>query len=437
MSDHVTGWHNLPLGQLFTKLVNGGTPSTAISTYWNGKTPWVTGADFTSNGIGEIRRYVSEIGISSSSTSVVEPGNILLVTRTGVGKLAIAKQAIAISQDITGVYVDKKQLGVEFAYYLLAAELENLKKLNQGTSINGIIRADLERHKVSIPIGIGHQQKIADILQTIDRAIEQTEALIDKYQQVKAGLMHDLFTRGIGPDGQLRPPREQAPHLYQQTPIGWIPKEWEIVTIDNLAAPIKGATVIGPFGSDLVITDYKSEGVPVVFVRDVKQNGFHWVSNVYVSERKAQRLFSHRVNSGDILITKMGLPPCVSAVYPLDLIMGIITADIIRMTVDTNKVDPHWLSMSINQERTKRQVAAITAGVTRPKVTLSDFRKLEIATPTKYEQLAIKTILDRHSKLLESERKKKDNLAKQKAGLMNDLLTRKVSVTINSAAVDA
>ena len=39
--------------------------------------------------------------------------------------------------------------------------------------------------------------------------------------------MHDLFTRGIGPDGQLRPPREQAPELYQETPIGWIPKEWE------------------------------------------------------------------------------------------------------------------------------------------------------------------------------------------------------------------
>ena len=69
--------------------------------------------------------------------------------------------------------------------------------------------------------------KIARILQTIDQAIEKTEALIEKYQQIKAGLMHDLFTRGIGADGKLRPPREQAPELYQQTPIGWIPKEWD------------------------------------------------------------------------------------------------------------------------------------------------------------------------------------------------------------------
>ncbi|MDZ7685274.1 MAG: hypothetical protein U5O39_09995 [Gammaproteobacteria bacterium] len=78
------------------------------------------------------------------------------------------------------------------------------------------------------PVDTKVQKKIGRILQVIDEAIEKTEALIDKYQQIKAGLMHDLFTRGIGPDGQLRPPREQAPELYQETPIGWIPKEWEV-----------------------------------------------------------------------------------------------------------------------------------------------------------------------------------------------------------------
>ena len=57
--------------------------------------------------------------------------------------------------------------------------------------------------------------------------IEQTETLIAKYQQIKAGLMHDLFTRGVTPDGKLRPTRAEAPQLYQESPLGWIPKEWE------------------------------------------------------------------------------------------------------------------------------------------------------------------------------------------------------------------
>ncbi|MGB5599730.1 MAG: restriction endonuclease subunit S, partial [Thiothrix litoralis] len=74
-------------------------------------------------------------------------------------------------------------------------------------------------------IKISLQKKIATILQTIDQTIESTQALIEKYQLIKAGLMHDLFTRGIGADGKLRPPREEAPELYQETAIGWIPKE--------------------------------------------------------------------------------------------------------------------------------------------------------------------------------------------------------------------
>ncbi|MDQ7074089.1 MAG: hypothetical protein Q9O24_02825 [Gammaproteobacteria bacterium] len=79
-------------------------------------------------------------------------------------------------------------------------------------------------------------------LQTIDQTIEKTEALIEKYQQIKAGLMHDLFTRGITADGKLRPPREQAPELYQETSTGWIPKDWGYDLLDNLTERGSGHT---------------------------------------------------------------------------------------------------------------------------------------------------------------------------------------------------
>ena len=120
-------WDTVNFGELCSKLVNGGTPSTGNPNYWNGVIPWVTGADFTLRGIGEIRRYVSDIGIKSSSTSDVLPGNILIVTRTGVGKIAITQQAIAISQDITGVYLDSEKVDVHFLYHLLLRELVSLK----------------------------------------------------------------------------------------------------------------------------------------------------------------------------------------------------------------------------------------------------------------------------------------------------------------------
>jgi len=79
------------------------------------------------------------------------------------------------------------------------------------------------------------QERIAEILSTVDEAIEGTEKLIAKHQQIKAGLMHDLFTRGLTPDGHLRPPHTERPDLYKDSPLGPIPKEWEVQRLRDTA----------------------------------------------------------------------------------------------------------------------------------------------------------------------------------------------------------
>ena len=68
---------------------------------------------------------------------------------------------------------------------------------------------------------------IAAVLDTLDTAIHETEAIIAKLKAVKQGLLHDLLTRGIDANGELRPPQAEAPHLYKESPLGWIPKEWD------------------------------------------------------------------------------------------------------------------------------------------------------------------------------------------------------------------
>ena len=74
------------------------------------------------------------------------------------------------------------------------------------------------------------------MLQHLDTQIEVTEALIAKQERVRAGLMQDLFTRGISEHGQLRPPVEEAPHLYRQSELGWIPKDWKVSPLRELCA---------------------------------------------------------------------------------------------------------------------------------------------------------------------------------------------------------
>jgi len=266
---------------------------------------------------------------------------------------------------------------------------------------------------------------ISQILDTLDTAICETEALIDKLKAVKQGLLHDLLSRGLDANGQLRPSKSEAPLLYKESPLGWIPREWEVEPIINLTSN----SVIGPFGSDLVAADYRDSGVPVIFVRDVKPDRLVWKSNVFVSASKAQALAAHEVRAGDVVATKMGFPPCVAAVYPESMPSGIVTADIVRLRPCTDRICPDWISMFINSSAVAKQVEQITAGVTRPKVTLRDVRNLLIGLPPIKEQERVLDRLTAMQSRIQLEEASHEKLTAEKAGLMDDLLTGRVRVT--------
>ncbi|MDF3034728.1 MAG: restriction modification system specificity domain [Paucimonas sp.] len=422
-------WQLRPFASLCLRLVNGGTPDTNNSAYWDGEIPWITGADFTSRGIEEIRRYVTDLGIRSSATSLVRAGNLLVVTRTGVGKLAIAPFDLAISQDITGVYVNNDEADTRFIYYLLSRELAELRKLNQGTSINGIIRADLEKHKVRSPKSTVVQGKIAEILASLDVGIERTEALIEKYQQIKAGQMHDLFTRGVLPNGKLRPPREQAPELYQETKLGWFPKEWSPSSFRDL---VGAANIVnGPFGSDLLTSELRNEGVPVLYVQDVKAGIFKRVSSAHITQEKANALAFCNVRQGDILVAKVGAPPCDSCVYESNE-KAMVTQDVIRIR-PPKEVDAIYLSSLLNSPFGRNAVKRISIEGTRERVSLTEFKNLIFPIAKSPEQQLIGDRIKAIQVFIEKEGEKCRKLRLKKNGLMHDLLTGKVKVTTSSA----
>ncbi len=292
----------------------------------------------------------------------------------------------------------------------------------------GIINLKFEEYlnaDIEVPADLAEQRAIAQILDTLDTAICETEALIGKLKAVKQGLLHDLLTRGIDANGQLRPPQSEAPQLYKESPLGWIPKEWDTEPIINLTSN----SVIGPFGSDLVAADYRDSGVPVIFVRDVKPDRLVWKSNVFVSASKAQALAAHEVRAGDVVATKMGFPPCVAAVYPESMSSGIVTADIVRLRPCTDRICSDWMSMFINSSAVAKQVEQITAGVTRPKVTLRDVRNLLIGLPPLKEQERVLDRLTAMQSRIQLEETSHEKLTAKKAGLMDDLLTGRVRVT--------
>jgi type I restriction enzyme S subunit len=217
-------WEVVKLGALAQRFINGGTPDTKIENYWDGDIPWITGADFANQKVAFIRRYISKEAIKNSSTNIIPQGSLLLVTRTGVGKIALAPFDIAISQDITGIVSNNNKTSSEYLFWALDFLSFRLKSTHQGTSINGILRNDLENFLIPLP-PLPEQRKIAVILSSVDDAIDKTQTVIEQTKVLKKGMMQELLTRGI-------PGRHKK---FKKTPIGEIPKEWEVVKLRTIA----------------------------------------------------------------------------------------------------------------------------------------------------------------------------------------------------------
>ena len=415
-------WQRTTLGAVARRLVNGGTPPTEIEAFWNGTIPWITGADFTSRGVEEFRRFVSDAAVRQTSTNVIQRGQILIVTRTGVGKLALAPCDIAISQDITGLYVDETKADPRFLFHRMRAGVQDLKRLNQGTSINGIIRSDLTAYKLDLP-PLPVQRRIAEILSTLDTAIEQTEALIAKGRFVKTGLMHDLLTRGVLPDGSLRPRPVAAPELYNQTPIGPLPTGWTCRPLEKLLAGIPNAMRSGPFGSALLKAELVDEGVPFLGIDNIFPERFVTKFRRFLSPQKYVSLARYAVRPTDVIITIMGtVGRC--CVVPSDLGEALSSKHLWTMTFDREKVLPDLICWQLNHAAwVKRWFDRHAQGAVMDAIQSSTLKTLHLPVPPLAEQ---EIICERYRALGSAISVEEDTLEKlrqQRQGLMHDLLT--------------
>jgi type I restriction enzyme S subunit len=108
--------------------------------------------------------------------------------------------------------------------------------------------------------------------------------------------------------------------------------------LSRAAAPQRHSFTNGPFGSDLLTSELTEEGVPVIYIRDISRKGYERASESCVSPEKAEQIDFCRVDPGDVVIAKVGDPPGMAAIYPIEEPAGIVTQDVIRIRVDPERV---------------------------------------------------------------------------------------------------
>ena len=420
-------WPVAPIAEV-ARVVGGGTPSRDVGSFWNGSIPWVTPGEISAETavfLNETREHISPAGLAGSGATLLPAGSLMITTRATLGARAINLVPMTTNQGFKSlVFPDPEDS--QFFYYLTEKLKPELKRRASGTTFLEVSGGELARIRVPVPPK-GERTQIAVVLDTLDTTIRQTEAIIEKLKQVKQGLLHDLLTRGIADNGELRPPQSEAPHLYKESALGWIPKAWDAMPMRAACSTItKGTT---PAVDQMWQGD---EGIRFLRVDNLSFDGrFDFAaSNFRISpDTHTHSLGRSRCYPGDVLTNIVG-PPLGK--------LGLITSATGEVNINqaialfrpSGVLLPAfvllWLGSALAQTWL-RQRAKQTSG--QVNLTLALCQELPVLRMGLEGQ---QRVIDRTQAMqnrLTSEDDKLTKLLALKTGLMDDLLTGRVRVT--------
>lgn len=324
--------------------------------------------------------------------------------------------------DTTYALIPKAGVDAKWLYYSLCAF--DLTKLNEATGVPSISRDWLYKIPLGSDLYIG-QRRIAEILSTLDDSIEQTEALIAKHQQIKAGLMHDLFTRGVTPKGNLRPTREQAPGLYRKSPLGWIPREWQIYRVDDLCETASGGT---PSRS---VSEYWNGTIPWVKTGEIRYRLIEDTEEK-ITELGLKNSATRLLPRGTVVMALFGQGPTRGRVAILGIEATVNQACL--AFIPNNTIDNHFLYYEFS--KAYDDLRSLSNDGAQQNLNASLVRSFKIPTPDMTEQARIVQVLKSYDSSFAYHELYLDKLYSLKKGLMHDLLTGRVRVPVTEAEED-
>jgi type I restriction enzyme S subunit len=318
----------------------------------------------------------------------------------------------------------KNEIESSYLYYFLLNNFEWIQNNRTGTGIPHVPK-DLGRIlSVYYPVEKNYQQKVSLIIGTLDLTIQKTEELIEKYQQIKTGLMQDLFTRGIGVDGKLRPIRENAPELYHETKVGWIPKDWEVVTCQDVCEKIIDCKNRTP--------PITADGYPVIRTPNVRHGEFKDKQLVF-TDLHSYHIWTARGKPkvGDVVITREA-PVGEVCKIPERHDQACLGQRMMLYRTDSTKINNDFFLYALQSESIQLRLDLISGGSTVGHVRVGDIRDLWMYQPaSEAEQIYIGNSLNTISTKLEAEKVNLSKLTMQKKGIMDDFLSGNKLVTVD------
>lgn len=210
---------------------------------------------------------------------------------------------------------------------------------------------------------------------------------IQKFESGEALLARTLSERRKIKNGRGRsrdpiaPTTENLPPL----PIGWT---W--ASPDQVSDISDGSICAGPFGTIFKAHDFRPSGIPIIFLRHVAPGKYLTHKPGFMDKGKWEELFRpYSVYGGELLVTKLGDPPGICAIYPEGLGPAMVTPDVIKMTPNPLVALPKYLEHFFNSQTARNFATGAAFGTTRLRLTIPIFREMPVPLPPIAEQKRI------------------------------------------------
>jgi type I restriction enzyme S subunit len=354
----------------------------------------------------------------------IQVGDVLMaIVGATLGKTAIVPPMPPFTlQRSVAVFRGKPEtLKNSFLYLYLSSEtFQRLlwHRVNQ-TAQPGIYLAELAAFYIPLP-SLKEQESIAEILDTLDKAIAPTSSLIAKLKQMKAGLLHDLLTQGLDENGELRDAIAH-PEQFKDSSLGRIPKDWECGIAQLFCDEIVVGVVCNATDS------YVDKGVPFLRSQNIRPNYIDTNGLLYILPTFNALQSKSILHAGDVIIVRTGANTGMTAVVPESL-EGANCFSLVVCRPNRAKLNSYFFSHYLNSESCQALMDRTHFGSAQHNFNIGEMNRLLIAVPPLEEQAEIVCRIEAYDTRIRTEEAYRDKLKLQKQGLMHDLLTGKVRV---------
>lgn len=388
------GWAVKAVGEIAAITMGQSPPSSVVNDEGDGL-PFIQGnAEFGA-------RYPTPRQFAVDCPKVVEAGDVLLSVRAPVGEVNVAPVRLCIGRGLAGL----RPTGGDhdFLYFALSGLAPVFARLSQGSTFDAINGKDLRSIPILLP-PLDEQRRIAEVLRSVDRALERSSCVMDALKSIKHGALADFFARDPLPTG------------WAQTPVRL------------LGAKAKHAIVDGPFGSNLKSEHYRGSGIPVFQSGFVTSSQFKPTKYVFVDQNLFQQQIRSRAVGGDILMAKIGAQAGRCAIIPMSHPEGIIAGNCLKISTDPDVCFNEFLHALLTFMYSATGLREIITETAQPAINLARLREFLVPLPPLREQVAIMETIHAMDLAIEAEAQKHAKLTTLKSALMSDLLSGRVRV---------